>query len=347
MSGGLRRILAIVLVLAGAVWVITRFRESRRDVAHQAGRDAPVVAPSRVTGERGVVTVSLDTAELRRIGLSVAVVRAGGRVAEIRLPAEVVAETERAATLRAPVSGRFTVADGAHWPGLGERVRAGVEIARVSDARPLAMPISGTVTRVGAQPGALVEAGQVLLEVADLSRPLVRVAWLMDAGAAPPPSLVLDAGNGATGTGATGSGARVTARLVGPAPEADPVTRRPAYLYRAGRSWPGAAPGVPIAALVPGSQPGGAGARGAGVSGAAVVVPDSAVVQWEGLAWAYRRRGLGRFERVRVATDRPVPGGWLTGPPLAAGDTVVLRGAEELLSEEFRARVTVGDESGE
>jgi biotin carboxyl carrier protein len=342
MSGALRRILPIVLVLAGAVWLVTRFRESRRDVIHQAGRDTPVVAPSRVTTAEGVVTVTLDSAELRRIGLSVAALHAGGRVAEIRLPAEMVAETERAATLRAPVSGRFTVAEGAHWPGLGERVRAGVEIARVSDARPLAMPISGTVTRVGAQPGALVEAGQALLEVADLSRPLVRVAWLVEAGSAPPQTLVLDAGNGATG-----SGPRVTARLVGPAPEADPVTRRPAYLYRAGRSWPGAAPGVPIVALVPASQPGGTGATGADTSGAAVVVPDSAVVQWEGLAWAYRRRAPGRFERVRVATDRPVPGGWLTGPPLAAGDTVVLQGAEELLSEEFRARVTVGDESGE
>jgi biotin carboxyl carrier protein len=336
MSRALRRILPIVLVLAGAIWLITRFRESRRDVARQAGREAPVVAPSRVTKAGGAVTVTLDTSELRRIGLSVAVVRAGGRVSEIRLPAEMVAETERAATLRAPVSGRFTVAEGAHWPGLGERVRAGVEIARVSDARPLAMPISGTVTRVGAQPGALVEAGQALLEVADLSRPLVRVAWLVDAGGTPPQTLVLDAGNGATGGGASGSGPRVTARLVGPAPEADPVTRRPAYLYRAGRSWPGAAPGVPIVALVPGAQPGGTG-----------VVPDSAVVQWEGLTWAYRQRAPGRFERVRVATDRPVPGGWLTGPPLAAGDTVVLRGAEELLSEEFRARVTVGDESGE
>ena len=347
MSRALRRILPIVLVLAGAVWLITRFRESRRDVAHQAGRDAPVVAPSRVTNARGAVTVTLDTAELRRIGLSVAAVRPGGRVAEIRLPAEMVAETERAATLRAPVSGRFTVAEGAHWPGLGERVRAGVEIARVSDARPLAMPISGTVTRVGAQPGALVEAGQALLEVADLSRPLVRVTWLVDAGGAPPRTLVLDAGDAATGGGTSSSGPRVTARLVGPAPEADPVTRRPAYLYRAGRSWPGAAPGVPIVALVAGSQPGGTGAKDDGVFAAAVVVPDSAVVQWEGLVWAYRQRAPGRFERVRVATDRPVPGGWLTGPPLAAGDTVVLHGAEELLSEEFRARVTVGDESGE
>jgi hypothetical protein len=50
---------------------------------------------------------------------------------------------------------------------------------------------------------------------------------------------------------------------------------------------------------------------------------------------------------VRLATDRPTPGGWIAGAPLAAGDTVVVTGAEELLSEEFRARVTVGDEAGE
>jgi hypothetical protein len=50
---------------------------------------------------------------------------------------------------------------------------------------------------------------------------------------------------------------------------------------------------------------------------------------------------------VRVPTDRPAPGGWIAGPPLAAGDTVVVTGVQELLSEEFRARVTVGEESGE
>jgi hypothetical protein len=42
-----------------------------------------------------------------------------------------------------------------------------------------------------------------------------------------------------------------------------------------------------------------------------------------------------------------VSGGWVASEPFAAGDSVVVRGAEELLSEEFRARVTVGDESGE
>ena len=86
---------------------------------------------------------------------------------------------------------------------------------------------------------------------------------------------------------------------------------------------------------------------GAGRASAGVLVPDAAVVQWEGLAWTYRRLAADAFERVRVPTVRSARGGWIAGAPLAAGDTVVVRGAQELLSEEFRARVTVGDESGE
>jgi multidrug efflux pump subunit AcrA (membrane-fusion protein) len=204
-------------------------------------------------------------------------------------------------------------------------------LAQVSDARPLSAPIGGVVSRVDAQPGALVEAGQPLLELADYSRPLVRVVWLGDAGRSPPSTLTISAGT---------EGPRVSARFVGPASEADPVTRRPAYLYRATRSWPGATPGTPASALVPHPTSGDTARGGA-------LVPDAAVVQWEGLTWAYRARGGGRFERVRVPTDHPVTGGWVVGPPLAPGDSVVTRGAEELLSEEFRARVTVGDESGE
>ncbi len=78
-----------------------------------------------------------------------------------------------------------------------------------------------------------------------------------------------------------------------------------------------------------------------------VLIPDGAVVQWEGLAWAYVQRAPGVYARVRVSTDRPVQGGWLASKSLAAGDTVVVAGVQELLSEEFRSRVTVGEESGE
>jgi biotin carboxyl carrier protein len=329
MTGTFRRVAAILVSLAVAVLLVMLFRDHQREVAQEAEREAPVVAPSRIGSAEGAALVTLDSAEARRVGLQVAALRPASGRSEERLPAEVVPESERTAALRAPVAGRFTVPAGTHWPGLGERVAAGVALAQVSDARPLSLPIGGVVTRVGAQPGALVEAGQTLLEVADYSRPLVRVVWLEQAGAAPVRRLSLSAGEGAP---------LVDARLVGPAPEADPVTRRPAYLYRAAHAWPGATPGTPVEAIVPGQ---------AGPASEGVLVPDPAVVQWEGLAWAYRQRAPGRFERARVTTSRPAPGGWIAGAPFAPGDSVVVRGAEELLSEEFRARVTVGDESGE
>lgn len=328
MTGASRRLAPIFLAAGVAVALVVLYRDHRREVAQEAKQDAPIVAPSRVRDEGGTAVVTLDSVGLRRIAVEVAPLRSVSTAPEERFPGEVVPEAERSAALRAPVAGRFTVPDGVRWPGLGERVRAGVAIAQVSDARPLALPISGIVTRVGAQPGALVEAGQVLLEIADYSRPLARVAWLDTAGGPPAARVWLTPDGGAS---------RVAARLIGPAPEADPVTRRPAYLYRAERAWSGATPGTPVVALVPGN---GHAAEGA-------LVPDAAVVQWQGLAWAYRQRAPGAFERVRVPTDRPANGGWIAGPPLVAGDTVVVRGAQELLSEEFRARVTVGDESGE
>jgi biotin carboxyl carrier protein len=328
MSGAARRLAPILLATAVAAGLVVLYRRHERDVAREAARDAPVVAPSRVRDEAGAAVVTLDSAERRRVGLELAPLEAVASAPEIRLPGEVVPESERAAVLRAPVAGRFTVPPGGHWPALGERVAAGAPVAQVSDARPLTLPLSGVVTRVGAQPGALVEAGQALLEVADYSRPLVRVAWLVSAGGSPARRLVLSPDDGAT---------RVPARLVGPAPEADPVTRRPAYLFRAEHAWPGATPGTPVVAL----------AQGAGDGRAAVLVPDAAVVQWEGLAWTYRRVAPGGFERVRVPTARPARGGWIAGAPFSSGDSVVVRGAQELLSEEFRARVTVGDESGE
>jgi biotin carboxyl carrier protein len=332
MSISVRRVVGGLVAVAVALGLVVLYRGHRMEGAREAQRDAPVVAPSRVGGDSASVVISLKPDERARVGIVLAVLGAASHRTELRLAGEVVPETERAAALRAPVAGRFILPDGAHWPTLGERVSPHVPLAQVSDARPLALPIGGVVTRVGAQPGALVEAGQVLLEVADYSRPLLRVAWLDANGGTPFTRLRV-------GPASAAPTIRVPARLVGPAPEADPVTRRPAYLYRADRTWPGATPGTPIVAYA--DAPGPAGAA----SGA--FVPDAAVVQWEGLAWAYRARGLGRFERVRVVTDHPTAGGWVVQGPLAAGDSVVVRGAEELLSEEFRARVTVGDESGE
>ena len=320
-------LLVILALIAGAIAIRPELgSRAEEDRAQEADPEDPVVAPSRVVAGEGEGRVVLDTAEIRRIGLTTA--RLAGAVAEVgrRLSGQVIPEPERTVTLRAPVSGRLAAAEGRHWPSLGDRLAAGATIGRVSDAQPLAVPIAGVVTSVGARPGEIVEAGQILLELADNTRPVVRIAWPEDAGRARD-RLILLSPDGDT---------RVEATLIGPAAEADPLTRLPAYLYRARGRWRGAVAGTPVSAMVP---------DGGKTEGA--LVPDRAVVQWEGLAWVYLQREVGEYARVRVPTDRPAPGGWVAGPPLAAGDTVVVTGVQELLSEEFRARVTVGEESGE
>ena len=321
-----RLVLALVTLVAliGAVLAIRS--GSRGDDRQNDDAEAPVVAPSRVVSVEGESRIALDSAESRRIGLTTAVLVPAGVESGRRLTGQVVPEPERTATLRAPVAGRLAAAEGRSWPTLGERLTAGTTVGRVSDAQPLAVPMSAVVTGVGARPGEIVEAGQMLLELADISRPVVRIAWPGDAGR-PRPRVTLVP---------SGTGARVEASLIGPAAEADPLTRLPAYLYRAATRWPGAVPGTPVAAVLPGDR-----------TSQGVLVPDGAVVQWEGFAWTYVRRGAGEYARVRVPTSDPAPGGWIAGDPLAPGDTVVVNGVQELLSEEFRARVTVGEESGE
>lgn len=324
---GWRGALGAALGVAAVAGLFGLYLQRRDEAGKEEEREAPVVAPSRVRAAAHGPVVVLDSAEAARMGLEAAVLPAGTAAPPTRLAAQVVDEPERVAAIRAPLSGRLAVPEGGRWPSLGERLDRDTPVAQVSDARPLTAPLGGVVTQVGARPGEIVAAGQLLLEIVDRSRPVVRVVWDPSRGE-PPRALLVEPAAGA---------GRIAAGLVGPAPEADPLTRRPTYLYRAERGWPGGTPGTPVTALAP--------SRGSAARGA--LVPDRAVVQWDGLTWAYRRHGVDTFERVAVPTDRPVGAGWIATRGLAPGDTVVVTGAQELLSEEFRARISVGEESGE
>lgn len=319
------------------------FMAGHQELARERAREAPVAAPSRLrevsTPMGDEAAVVLDAATEQRAGIRTLVLggatrRAGG----IRLTGELIADPARVTTVRAAVPGRLT-AVGA-WPVLGEGIVAGRAVAQVSDARPLVVPRPGIVTRIGAQPGEIVQAGQELLQLTDFREPLARIVWRLDLPSSPPPTLTI--------APLAGGGPGTLGRYVGAAAEVDTLTRAPAFLYRVGASWPGARPGLPVIATL--SDP------RSSVSG--VFVPTEAVVQWDGLAWVYvqhsvvPRDGPSRerqYVRVRIDTSHPLDGGWLV--PVApagvgASDTVVVRGAQQLLSEEFRARIQVGAESG-
>lgn len=287
--------------------------------------EASTQPPRLAAHSAGDVRVQLNDAERTALDLLVTPLSAGRWGGTRELAGELVADPASLSTVRAAVSGRLVVDAPARWPGYGEAVAAGAELGVVGDARPLVAARSGRVTQVLAQPGELVQAGQPLLEITDLDHPVARLVWFGESGPQPPSAVELVP---------EGSGA-VPARLMGPAAEADPVTRRPAFLYRAARPWSGARPGLPVRARFGGGA--------ALLNG--VVVPADAVVQWDGFAWVYVERERGRFARQRISTDRPLDGAWFVAEGLAPGDGVVVRGAQALLSEEFRARITVGDES--
>jgi hypothetical protein len=75
----------------------------------------------------------------------------------------------------------------------------------------------------------------------------------------------------------------------------------------------------------------------------AATVPASALVWWQGRAWAYRRTGRDRFVRVEIATDLPAQGGGYIVKDLPKDAEIVMRGAQLLLSEEFRSQIQVED----
>src|SRR5207237_10133645 len=136
-----------------------------------------------------------------------------------------------------------------------------------SGSRRLVGPKAGTVTRVGALPGEIGQPGELLLEITDFTEPRVRVVWRPDAPPSPPASLLVEPLRAA--------GPRVRARLLGPAPEVDPLSRTPVFLYRVERAWPSARPGTLIEARFADPR----------VSGQGLLVPTDAVGQGGGLGW--------------------------------------------------------------
>ncbi|BCG98111.1 hypothetical protein MesoLj131b_01110 [Mesorhizobium sp. 131-2-5] len=125
----------------------------------------------------------------------------------------------------------------------------------------------------------------------------------------------------------SGARGRIAARLVSPSPQSDPVAEGPTFLYRAPASLP---VGSKVIAFLPmGQQP----APG-------VVVPRPAVLWFGGQPWAYVQQGKDRFVRRLVDDQSPYDGGYFVDSGFEAGERVVTRGAQLLLSEEQRPPVT-------
>ncbi|WP_298671486.1 hypothetical protein [uncultured Sphingomonas sp.] len=149
---------------------------------------------------------------------------------------------------------------------------------------------------------------------------LVQVALPADIDAAPA-TLTLE-GDG---------GARATARFVGVAARSDPrVPGRGAYYVVPASS--DLVPGMSVTADLP-----------VRATGRAAAVPQSAIVDWQGKSWVYRRRADGAFARLPITADRRDQRGNFIVANLQPGTMIVTHGAQLLLSEELRGNAPAAD----
>lgn len=69
-----------------------------------------------------------------------------------------------------------------------------------------------------------------------------------------------------------------------------------------------------------------------------VLIPGSALIRFEGEIFVYRQKAEDQFEREEVKLEMPLKDGWLVTDDVAAGDKLVVTGAQQLLSEELKSR---------
>jgi hypothetical protein len=107
------------------------------------------------------------------------------------------------------------------------------------------------------------------------------------------------------------------------------------FFYVASAPTPGLLPGMNVLAYMP-----------VGPQVAGVTVPAPSIVWWQGKAWVYVKKGPDHFVRHAVPTEHPVKDGWFVVNGFSAEDRLVVRGAQLLLSEEFRSQIQVGEGGG-
>jgi hypothetical protein len=199
-----------------------------------------------------------------------------------------------------------------------------------STGRSLTLPRGGEIVEIFAQPDETIESGQPVLRVARRDHLLARVE--------------LPAGEQINGPV---SSARIAVighedwvlpgEPMGLAPTISQRTQGQAYLFSVVCNNSPIRPGMAVAAYLalPGDP----------LTG--VIVPRSAIVRYAGLAWAYVQTGDDQFTRREVLLVSPTDAGWFVTTGVAANSTVVVTGAQILLSQELKAQIEREEQAAE
>ena len=341
-------ILAALIVIAAAAVAAVVYGVAQRGTADEQGEDrqAAVQAASRVSVQSGRAAVTLDAQTQAREGIRTAPIVETTMRAEARGMAIVLPVTGLASIRNAYVTARSRLeredVDVKLSRTRYERARSlygqdqNVSLAAVQDAeaayrtnqaqrladeQDATLQVETTRQRWGSVLAAWMVKGDPALDaILEQRTLLVQVSF--------PPGEAAVAAAPATLSLSLPGNQRVPARLVSPMPEVNPHIQGISYAYVA-PARPGLAAGMNVPVLVPVGEP---------VSGA--VVPDGAVVSWQGQAWVYEAISPTAFTRRPLGAGHRIEGGYFVpGRAFPAGTRLAVAGAQLLLSEEFRGQI--------
>jgi multidrug efflux pump subunit AcrA (membrane-fusion protein) len=345
----LSKFLLAIIVLAGiGAFLVWAFLQGREELATEQARERPVKAASRVSVQDHEPVITLDQATRKTSGIVVAPLEPTSHQEELRAYGTVVELGDLIDLRKSSATAKADV----------DKAQANLEASRKEYERLKALHtdnrnISDKALQAAAAAWhadeANLRAAQEALRSAEVTARqrwgTVLARWLLDTSPAfdrllqrqdlllhltIPPDVSLTTAPQTASVQAQ-DGALLPAKLVSPSPRTDPRIQGLSFFYLARAQTPGLLPGMNVLAYL---------AVGPQVQG--VVIPASAVVWWQGRAWIYVQEDENRFVRRAISTQIPAQDGWFVAKGLAAGDRLVIRGAQLLLSEEFRAQIQVG-----
>jgi len=344
----LARVLGALLVLAGiGALLVWAFLEGHQEWALERERERPVTAVSRVSVQEHDHVIALDQATQAQSGIVVTSLEASSHQEErkgygtVMDVDDLIALRKDMATAQAEVDKAQAHLEASRQEY--ERAQALHADNRISSDK--ALQAATAAWHTDAANARAAQAARRALEGTARQRwGPVLATWVFEASPdfdrlsqrqevllqiTIPPDVAL-ASAPPTASIQAADGTRSAARLVSPAPRTDPRIQGLSFFYLAPARSQGLLPGMNVLAYLPVGPP---------VQG--VRVPAAAVVWWQGTAWVYVQKDSNHFMRRAIATEMPVPEGWFVSTGLAAGDSIVVRGAQLLLSEEFRAQIQV------
>ena len=343
------KLLVAVAVVACCALLVWGFLKGRNEAAIEADQERAIKVPIRVSNKNGDPVITLDAATQQRSGIETAALpstphpeelRAYGMVLDVaRLTelsnnyANAKAQVQTAQAKLAMSKPAFDRAEKlfneTHVVSQAQLQAAeaafGTDQASLAAAEALVRTLTATAYQ---EWGSVL--GKSLVDESPMIKALIeRQIFLLQITL--PPGVTLPV-RPATAAMETGKAARAEITFVSPATRIDPKIQGVSFFYTAAAE-SGVLPGMNVLAFLP-----------SGRSIEAVAVPASAIVWWQGRAWVYRRAGQDTFTRVAIAADIPAPGGGYLANDLAKDAEIVTRGAQLLLSEEFRAQIQIEED---